>query len=100
MLNDKPVMEGMYIMTMIHDITEREYHGCLQLDNPTHFNNGLYTLVAKNIYGEDRKVVMAHFMEEPWDGEQQLCNIFTFSLLHELVLLRRRNDSWYVCKRL
>ncbi|XP_076010430.1 BDNF/NT-3 growth factors receptor-like [Genypterus blacodes] len=68
MLNDKPVMEGMYIMTMIHDITEREYHGCLQLDNPTHFNNGLYTLVAKNIYGEDQKTVKAHFMEEPWDA--------------------------------
>ncbi|KAF7654308.1 hypothetical protein LDENG_00071490 [Lucifuga dentata] len=81
LLNEKPVMEGRYIMTMIHDVTEREYHGCLQLDNPTHFNNGLYTLVAKNEFGEDRKSVKAHFMKEPLDGESQLYTaIFIFCL--------------------
>lgn len=53
-------------MTMIHDITEREYHGCLQLDSPTHINNGRYRLVAKNRYGTDKKEVDAHFMGEPW----------------------------------
>lgn len=68
-LDGKPVMEGLYIMTMIHDITEREYHGCLQLDNPTHINNGGYMLVAKNKYGMDQKEVVAHFMHQPWDGE-------------------------------
>uniref|UniRef100_A0A3P8VUY5 Tyrosine-protein kinase receptor n=1 Tax=Cynoglossus semilaevis TaxID=244447 RepID=A0A3P8VUY5_CYNSE len=55
--NDVEVTEGQYIMTMIHDITEREYHGCLQLDSPTHINNGRYRLVAKNRYGTDRKEV-------------------------------------------
>lgn len=60
------VTEGQYIMTMIHDITEREYHGCLQLDSPTHINNGRYRLVAKNRYGTDKKEVDAHFMGEPW----------------------------------
>ncbi|KAF3695722.1 BDNF/NT-3 growth factors receptor [Channa argus] len=64
-LDDKPVTEGLYIMTMIHDITEREYHGCLQLDNPTHLNNGRYTLLATNIYGSDKKEVAAHFMIGP-----------------------------------
>uniref|UniRef100_A0A3P8VXU2 Neurotrophic receptor tyrosine kinase 2 n=2 Tax=Cynoglossus semilaevis TaxID=244447 RepID=A0A3P8VXU2_CYNSE len=64
--NDVEVTEGQYIMTMIHDITEREYHGCLQLDSPTHINNGRYRLVAKNRYGTDRKEVDAHFMVEPW----------------------------------
>ncbi|XP_059192313.1 neurotrophic tyrosine kinase, receptor, type 2a isoform X2 [Centropristis striata] len=62
------VTEGMYIMTRIHDITEREYHGCLQLDSPTHINNGRYTLVATNIYGTDQKEVQAHFMTRPLDG--------------------------------
>lgn len=70
-LDGKAVMEGLYIMTMIHDITEREYHGCLQLDNPTHINNGRYMLVAKNKYGMDQKEVVAHFMHQPWDGEEE-----------------------------
>lgn len=68
-LNDKVVTEDKFIKTMIYEVTEREYHGCLQLDSPTHLNNGLYTLVAKNEFGTDRKRVEAHFMHKPWDGE-------------------------------
>lgn len=69
--DDKPVTEGAYIMTLIHDITDREYHGCLQLDSPTHLNNGNYTLIAKNKFGTDHKVVEAHFMHQPWEGEER-----------------------------
>ncbi|XP_055080491.1 neurotrophic tyrosine kinase, receptor, type 2a [Periophthalmus magnuspinnatus] len=69
-LDGKEVTEGLYIMTMIHDITEREYHGCLQLDSPTHLNNGHYTLVAQNKFGIDRKEVDAHFMHTPGDGDE------------------------------
>ncbi|XP_049618600.1 BDNF/NT-3 growth factors receptor isoform X2 [Syngnathus scovelli] len=68
-LNDKAVTEDRFIRTMIYEETEREYHGCLQLDSPTHLNNGLYTLVAKNDFGTDRKRVEAHFMRKPWDSE-------------------------------
>ncbi|KAM7392054.1 hypothetical protein PAMP_022696 [Pampus punctatissimus] len=70
-LNDEAVTEGVYIMTMIHDITEREYHGCLQLDSPTHLNNGQYTLVAENKFGSDQKKVEAHFMYKPWEGTEK-----------------------------
>ncbi|XP_030215152.1 BDNF/NT-3 growth factors receptor isoform X3 [Gadus morhua] len=66
LLNNEVVKEGEYIVTRIHDVTDREYHGCLQLDSPTHLNNGLYTLLATNEYGTDRKEVDAHFMTEPW----------------------------------
>ncbi|XP_077571097.1 BDNF/NT-3 growth factors receptor-like isoform X2 [Stigmatopora nigra] len=69
-LNEKEVTEDKFIKTMIYDVTEREYHGCLQLDIPTHLNNGLYTLVATNQYGTDRKRVKAHFMHKPWDDEE------------------------------
>ncbi|KAM4745926.1 LOW QUALITY PROTEIN: BDNF/NT-3 growth factors receptor [Anableps anableps] len=69
--NGMEVTEGKYIVTMIHDITEREYHGCLQLDSPTHLNNGLYSLVVRNEYGEDKKEIIAHFMHEPYGGEDQ-----------------------------
>ncbi|KAK9970208.1 hypothetical protein ABG768_026167 [Culter alburnus] len=67
LLEDKPVEEGSFIHTMIHDYSEGEYHGCLQLDSPTHINNGKYTLLASNAYGEDSKAVFAHFMHEPWN---------------------------------
>uniref|UniRef100_A0A3B3CX39 Neurotrophic tyrosine kinase, receptor, type 2a n=1 Tax=Oryzias melastigma TaxID=30732 RepID=A0A3B3CX39_ORYME len=65
--NEEVVTEDDYIMTMIHDVTEREYHGCLQLDNPTHINNGRYRLVVTNEFGMDQKEVDAHFMKQPWD---------------------------------
>ncbi|XP_058492178.1 neurotrophic tyrosine kinase, receptor, type 2a isoform X2 [Solea solea] len=68
--NGVMVTEGRYILTRIHDTTEREYHGCLQLDSPTHINNGKYRLVAKNKYGSDEKEVEAHFMHEPWEGTE------------------------------
>ncbi|KAG9328607.1 hypothetical protein JZ751_012786, partial [Albula glossodonta] len=64
--NDLP--EGDYINTQIHATTENEYHGCLQLDNPTHVNNGHYTLVARNQYGQDQKTIFSHFMKEPWEN--------------------------------
>uniref|UniRef100_A0A4W4G5C4 Tyrosine-protein kinase receptor n=1 Tax=Electrophorus electricus TaxID=8005 RepID=A0A4W4G5C4_ELEEL len=54
-----------YIKTQIHESTESEYHGCLQLNIPTHIHNGLYTLVATNKFGEDQKNVTAHFMLIP-----------------------------------
>ncbi|KAM4615852.1 BDNF/NT-3 growth factors receptor [Polymixia lowei] len=69
LLDGEKVTEGDYIVTLIHDVTEREYHGCLQLDSPTHLNNGLYTLLATNQYGQDRKAVLAHFMHKPWEGD-------------------------------
>nr|XP_057925928.1 neurotrophic tyrosine kinase, receptor, type 2a isoform X5 [Doryrhamphus excisus] len=70
-LNDEAVTQDNFIQTVIHDITEREYHGCLQLDSPTHLNNGFYTLVAKNEYGTDQKRIEAHFMRRPWDGTEK-----------------------------
>ncbi|XP_065103791.1 BDNF/NT-3 growth factors receptor isoform X2 [Paramisgurnus dabryanus] len=67
LLNDKPVEEGIFIRTMIHDFSDGEYHGCLQLDSPTHINNGNYTLLARNKYGKDSRKIRAHFMLEPWN---------------------------------
>ncbi|XP_017551927.1 neurotrophic tyrosine kinase, receptor, type 2a isoform X1 [Pygocentrus nattereri] len=63
----EPIKEGAFITTRIHDYSEHEYHGCLQLDSPTHINNGEYTLLARNVYGEDRKSIFAHFMHDPWN---------------------------------
>ncbi|XP_029141480.1 BDNF/NT-3 growth factors receptor isoform X2 [Protobothrops mucrosquamatus] len=57
--------ESEYIWTKIHVTNRTEYHGCLQLDNPTHVNNGNYTLVAQNQYGKDEANISAYFMEDP-----------------------------------
>ncbi|KAG9281842.1 neurotrophic tyrosine kinase, receptor, type 2b [Astyanax mexicanus] len=61
----RPLEEKDYIKTKIHESTESEYHGCLQLVIPTHIHNGLYVLVATNEFGEDRKNITAHFMRIP-----------------------------------
>ncbi|KAK5900408.1 hypothetical protein CgunFtcFv8_025368 [Champsocephalus gunnari] len=63
------LQEQDHIRTMIHLMTEREYHGCLQLVDPTHIHNGMYRLVAKNKYGRDEKKVSASFIEPPDFGE-------------------------------
>ncbi|XP_039179434.1 BDNF/NT-3 growth factors receptor isoform X2 [Crotalus tigris] len=63
--------ESEYIWTKIHVTNRTEYHGCLQLDNPTHVNNGNYTLVAQNQYGKDEANISAYFMEDP-GGKQYL----------------------------
>ncbi|XP_034565512.1 neurotrophic tyrosine kinase, receptor, type 2b isoform X1 [Notolabrus celidotus] len=60
-----------FIRTMIHVSTESEYHGCLQLVNPTHIHNGVYRLVAKNKYGRDEKKVSAQFIDPPDIGHTE-----------------------------
>ena len=62
------VKEQDHIYTRIHESTNSEYHGCLQLVNPTHIYNGEYKLVARNEYGEDQKKVLAVFINPPYDG--------------------------------
>lgn len=59
------LQEQDFIRTMIHESTENEDHGCLQLANPTHINNGEYKLVARNEYGRDEKTVTAQFLYPP-----------------------------------
>ncbi|XP_005798703.1 BDNF/NT-3 growth factors receptor-like isoform X1 [Xiphophorus maculatus] len=59
------LQEQDFIRTMIHESTENEDHGCLQLANPTHIHNGEYKLVARNEYGRDEKTVTAQFLYPP-----------------------------------
>ncbi|KAG8455298.1 hypothetical protein GDO86_001480 [Hymenochirus boettgeri] len=58
-----------FIWSKIHETTNNmsEHHGCLQLDSPTHLNNGFYTLRAENEYGKDERSIRALFMNGP-DG--------------------------------
>lgn len=43
--------------------------GCLLFNKPTHYNNGNYTLVAKNPLGTANQTINGHFLKEPFPGE-------------------------------
>ncbi|XP_022346514.1 high affinity nerve growth factor receptor isoform X2 [Enhydra lutris kenyoni] len=42
-------------------------HGCLRLNQPTHVNNGNYTLLAANPSGQASASVLAAFMDNPFE---------------------------------
>lgn len=42
-------------------------HGCLRLNQPTHVNNGNYTLLAANPSGQAAASIMAAFMDNPFE---------------------------------
>lgn len=42
-------------------------HGCLRLNQPTHVNNGNYTLLAANPSGRAAASIMAAFMDNPFE---------------------------------
>ncbi|KAL0965787.1 hypothetical protein UPYG_G00285700 [Umbra pygmaea] len=70
---DQELHKQDYIKTEISESFGSVHHGCLQLDNPTHIHNGQYRLVAKNEYGEDRKVINANFLVPPdYDPDTEL----------------------------
>lgn len=41
-------------------------HGCLNLNKPTHINNGNYTLIVQNKLGRDEATAFGLFMENPF----------------------------------
>lgn len=51
------------------DFYQDYLEGCLTIKNPTHFNNGNYTLEASNPLGTVTKSVYGHFLTDP-EGEQ------------------------------
>uniref|UniRef100_H3CY70 Tyrosine-protein kinase receptor n=1 Tax=Tetraodon nigroviridis TaxID=99883 RepID=H3CY70_TETNG len=42
-------------------------HGCLNLNKPTHLNNGNYTLIVQNKLGRDEATAFGDFMINPFD---------------------------------
>ncbi|XP_076880966.1 NT-3 growth factor receptor isoform X2 [Brachyhypopomus gauderio] len=45
--------------------------GCLTFENPTHFDNGNYTLVATNPLGSVTKTILGHFLDAPGFLEEE-----------------------------
>ncbi|KAG7468170.1 hypothetical protein MATL_G00140050 [Megalops atlanticus] len=61
---DQEIPQTEYIRTEM-DIYQDYLEGCLTFKNPTHHNNGNYTLVASNFLGTATKTVYGHFLKAP-----------------------------------
>uniref|UniRef100_A0A8C3IU79 Tyrosine-protein kinase receptor n=1 Tax=Chrysemys picta bellii TaxID=8478 RepID=A0A8C3IU79_CHRPI len=68
LFNGSALAEGQYIHTKIveYEHNSTVAHGCLQLNRPTHVNNGNYTLLARNPLGADARTVPGRFMDNPF----------------------------------
>lgn len=64
-LNETSFIFTQFLESALTNETMR--HGCLRLNQPTHVNNGNYTLLAANPYGQAAASVMAAFMDNPFE---------------------------------
>ena len=65
---DKEIPPSDYIRTEM-DTYQDYLEGCLNFKDPTHHNNGNYTLEASNFLGVTTKTVYGHFLNAPFpDG--------------------------------
>ncbi|XP_012673813.1 NT-3 growth factor receptor [Clupea harengus] len=63
--NDQELLETEYVRTEM-DIYKDYLEGCLTFRDPTHHNNGNYTLEASNFLGVVTKTVEGHFLKAPF----------------------------------
>ncbi|NXD30870.1 NTRK1 factor, partial [Spelaeornis formosus] len=68
LFNGSALVEGPYIHTLIMEYEDNStiLHGCLQLNRPTHVNNGNYTLRVENPLGSAALSVQGRFMDNPF----------------------------------
>ncbi|XP_028812088.1 NT-3 growth factor receptor isoform X1 [Denticeps clupeoides] len=67
--NDKEIFQSNYVRTELENYKDF-VEGCLNFKNPTHYNNGNYTLVASNPLGSTSKTVFGHFLEAPFPEDE------------------------------
>ncbi|XP_047237816.1 NT-3 growth factor receptor-like isoform X2 [Girardinichthys multiradiatus] len=62
--HNEELLHSEYIRTDM-DVYHDDIEGCLLFQNPTHYNNGNYTLEATNYLGMVTRTVYGHFLEVP-----------------------------------
>ncbi|KAI1904527.1 hypothetical protein AGOR_G00006560 [Albula goreensis] len=65
----KELRQNEYVRTEM-EVYEDYLEGCLAFTNPTHHNNGNYTLVATNSLGTATRTVYGHFLHSPPDDDE------------------------------
>ncbi|KAI4572768.1 hypothetical protein MJG53_012606 [Ovis ammon polii x Ovis aries] len=63
--NGQPLRESKIIHMEYYQEGEVS-EGCLLFNKPTHYNNGNYTLIAKNPLGTANQTINGHFLKEPF----------------------------------
>ncbi|XP_071771171.1 NT-3 growth factor receptor [Centroberyx gerrardi] len=63
---DKEIPHSEYVRTEM-EIYQDYLEGCLTFKNPTHHNNGNYTLEASNFLGVATRTVYGHFLNRPFE---------------------------------
>ncbi|XP_009209139.2 NT-3 growth factor receptor isoform X6 [Papio anubis] len=63
--NGQPLRESKIIHVEYYQEGEIS-EGCLLFNKPTHYNNGNYTLIAKNPLGTANQTINGHFLKEPF----------------------------------
>ncbi|XP_023253065.1 NT-3 growth factor receptor-like [Seriola lalandi dorsalis] len=66
---DKEISHTEYVRPDM-DIYQDYIEGCLTFKNPTHHNNGNYTLEASNYLGLATSTVYGHFLNKPFDDPE------------------------------
>ncbi|KAM6167636.1 high affinity nerve growth factor receptor isoform 2-T2 [Erethizon dorsatum] len=68
LFNGSVLNETGFIFTQFLESAQNETarHGCLRLNQPTHVNNGIYTLLAVNALGRAAASIPAAFMDNPF----------------------------------
>lgn len=69
LFNGSVLNETSFIFTEFLEpaVNETVRHGCLRLNQPTHVNNGKYTLLATNPLGQASDSVLVTFMDNPFE---------------------------------
>uniref|UniRef100_A0A8C5L097 Tyrosine-protein kinase receptor n=1 Tax=Jaculus jaculus TaxID=51337 RepID=A0A8C5L097_JACJA len=65
LLNETSFIFTQFLESALTNETVR--HGCLRLNQPTHVNNGNYTLLATNPFGQASDFVLVSFMDNPFE---------------------------------
>ncbi|XP_036087869.1 NT-3 growth factor receptor isoform X1 [Rousettus aegyptiacus] len=63
--NGQPLRESRIIRVEYYQEGEVS-EGCLLFNKPTHYNNGNYTLIARNPLGTANQTINGHFLKEPF----------------------------------
>uniref|UniRef100_F6QXB8 Neurotrophic receptor tyrosine kinase 3 n=1 Tax=Ornithorhynchus anatinus TaxID=9258 RepID=F6QXB8_ORNAN len=63
--NGQPLRESEIIRVEFYQEGEVS-EGCLLFNKPTHYNNGNYTLIARNQLGAANQTIRGHFLKEPF----------------------------------
>ncbi|XP_060035382.1 NT-3 growth factor receptor isoform X1 [Erinaceus europaeus] len=94
--NGQPLRESKIIHVDFYQEGELS-EGCLLFDKPTHYNNGNYTLVAKNPLGTASQTINGHFLKEPFpESTENFVSFYEVSPTPITVTLKPEEDTFGV----